>query len=91
MHGEVEVGVVVADCDEEAFHGDFSCQLLAYLSLQGCFGRFARLHLSARKLPPVFPFAITSLCGKYAVALADNGGNHFYMFFSVFIIYPSSG
>ena len=80
MHGEVEVGVVVVYCDEQAFHGDLCCQLLAYFSLQSNFGRFARLHLSARKLPPVFPFAITTLCGKYALAVADYGGNHFYMF-----------
>jgi hypothetical protein len=76
----MKLWVIIFDRCEQFADAYPRCQFLPNFSTQSHFRRFARLHLPAGKLPPVFPFAITTLRGKDPVAIADNGCHHLNMF-----------
>src|SRR5574344_1617633 len=80
MHGQMEFRVVIFHRAEEFIHADFRRQFLTNLPLQSFLWCFSSLHLPARKLPPVFPLAVSSLCGEYLIIFANNRSYDFYLF-----------
>lgn len=80
MHREMEMGIIVLYGMKQFTYGYFCSQLLTYLTTECLFGTLSYFYLTTRELPPVFPFAISSLGGKYFAAIADDCGNYFYLF-----------
>ena len=85
VHREMESRIVVLHRHDKPVDRDLCVQLLTYLAPQCVLTAFALLYLAAGKLPPVFPLAITALCGKHQTVAADNGSHHFYMLHVLYI------
>jgi hypothetical protein len=60
----MELGIVIIYCTKKLFNANLGCQFFAYLTLESFFGFFSRFYLPTRKLPPILPFAISSLSGE---------------------------
>ena len=80
MHGEVKGWVVILNRTKKLIHTNLCRKFFTNFALQRLFWCFPSLHLSARKLPPVFEIAIPSLCGEYLITLANNRCYYFYLF-----------
>lgn len=72
--------IVVVDCAEQFVDRNIYGQLFAYLSAQSLLWCFASLNFSARKLPPIFIFAITTLCGQIFAIVNNDGSYNIYRF-----------
>ncbi len=64
----------------EFIHANLCRQFLSNLSLERLLWCFPSLYFTARELPPVLPFAMSSLSREDAVSFADNCCHNFYMF-----------
>ena len=80
MHRQVKLWVIILHCTKKLIHADLRRQLLANFPHQRLLRSLPSLHLSARKLPPVLPFAISTLRGEYLVSFADYRCDDLYLF-----------
>ena len=77
----MESRVVVVDGTKEFADFDDCVELFADLTAQGLLWRLSGFDLTARKLPPIFPLAISSLRSKdTSLRVKDDSGNYFYGF-----------
>lgn len=75
-HRKVESGVVPLDGVHILFHAYFRIQFLPDFTRQGFLGCFTGFNLSAGKLPPAFPLAVTALSCENA-AVVDYQGRYY--------------
>ena len=68
----MEGWVVVFDHCKQSSYCDFGIQLLFDLTLKGLLRSFSGLNFSARNLPAIFEFAVTTLCGKDTISILNN-------------------
>ena len=61
VHRQMKSGIVVVDSTENRTDGDVGIQFFAYLTYERLLGCLTGFNLTARKLPPVLPFAISAL------------------------------
>ena len=79
MHREMEGRVIKVDGPKERAYFDFSIQFFVYFPVQSLLWRLAGFYLTAGKLPPVFPFAISSLRSKDSpLLIKDYRSNYLY-------------
>ena len=75
VHRQMESGIVIVDSTDKRTDGDVGIQFLAYLANKRLLGGLTGLDLTARKLPPVLPFAISALGGEdTALGIIDDSG-----------------
>ena len=74
----MKLRVVIFYSAKKIIHTDFRRQFFTNLTFKGFFRSLSWFHLPSGKLPPVFPFPIPSLSGKYLIVLADNRCYNFY-------------
>ena len=78
LHAQVETWVIVLNRCEAVPNVNICIQFFFDLPHQGLLRSFARFDLSAGEFPAVLIIAISTLCGKYLVAIPDDGRNNFY-------------
>ena len=76
MHCEVERRVVVLCGGKVTVDGDFCGKFFADFANKSLFGRLADIDFATGKLPPVLPLAISTLCGKYSLAIHYDSRHH---------------
>ena len=80
MHHKMKLRVIILNRCKQITYFNFCCQFLPDLTFQSIFWRFPWFNLASRKLPPILPFAITTLGGEQPTILDDDGSNDFYVF-----------
>ena len=80
MHRQVEIRIVPLYGFEQATYGYLGVKFLPDLTHQRCLRALTRLDLSARKLPPSLPLAISALSGKDLSILDNDCCRYFYRF-----------
>ena len=75
----MKFGVVIFHRTKKIIYADFCRKFFTYLTFQGILGHFTSFHFPTRKLPPVLPFAISTLSSEYLITFADYRCYDFYV------------